>query len=229
MQTLPDKLYSTDSIAQIERDVIENHHISGYTLMRRAGRAVLDAIESLHLSADSILVVCGAGNNAGDGYVVARLAKQKRYDVKVVSLIDPVRLKGDALQAYKHWLEIGGVSEPDLNLLTEADVIVDAVLGTGITRDLGGKSGPTGITYREDVQQAFGNWMQENGYNKRLFEWICRNMPNASAHAAFSALQSIVDRFKVLFLEHRGYEAQADFAAKVLLGPDTALPSQYGR
>jgi NAD(P)H-hydrate epimerase len=80
--------------------------------------------------------MCGAGNNAGDGYVVARLAQQHGMNVKVVSLIDPEQLQADALQAYKQWAESSELSSSDVSLIDEADVIVDALLGTGLTRDV---------------------------------------------------------------------------------------------
>ncbi len=69
--------------------------------MRRAGQAVLVALQQHYPDAKSILVLCGAGNNAGDGYVLARLAHSNGLDVRVVSMIDPDKLQGDARQAYR--------------------------------------------------------------------------------------------------------------------------------
>ena len=136
MHILPEKLYSAQSVSQIDHDAIKNHKIPGYTLMRRAGQAVFDSIEKRFAAPATLLVVCGAGNNAGDGYVIARIADQQGWKVKVVSLVDVEILKGDAAQACQHWCECGELLKPDINLIEEADVVIDAILGTGLKRDI---------------------------------------------------------------------------------------------
>ena len=136
MLILPTQLYTAQSVAQIDRDAIKLHKISGYTLMRRAGQSVFDFIEKKFISPATLLVVCGAGNNAGDGYVIARIADQQGWKVKVVSLVDIDLLKGDAAQACQHWCECGEVLEPDFKLLDEADIVIDAILGTGLKREV---------------------------------------------------------------------------------------------
>lgn len=138
MYKLPSSLYSPESVRRIDQKVIHDHGISGYTLMRRAGRAVLDVLCENYPQAKKILVLCGAGNNAGDGYVIARLAQQQGMDVRVVSLIDPEKLQADAYQAYQQWNELAVLSVNDVALIDDADVIVDALLGTGLTRDVKG-------------------------------------------------------------------------------------------
>jgi len=99
---------------------------------------VLDVFRQRYPQAKKILVLCGAGNNAGDGYVIARLAQQQGMDVKVVSLIDPKKLQGDARQAYHQWRESAVFSVNDVALIEEADVVVDALLGTGLAREVEG-------------------------------------------------------------------------------------------
>lgn len=106
--------------------------------MRRAGKAVLNALCQNYPQAKKILVLCGAGNNAGDGYVIARLAQQQGMTVRVVSLIDPEKLQGDARQAYEQWNESAVLSVNDVALIEDADVVVDALLGTGLMRDVEG-------------------------------------------------------------------------------------------
>ncbi|MDH5611767.1 MAG: NAD(P)H-hydrate dehydratase [Gammaproteobacteria bacterium] len=138
MQTLPSSLYTPESVRRIDQKAIHDHGIAGYTLMRRAGKVVLDLLRKNYPQAKKILVLCGAGNNAGDGYVVARLAQQQGMDVRVVSLTDPEKLQGDAHQAYQQWHESAVLSVNDVALINDADVIVDALLGTGITRDVEG-------------------------------------------------------------------------------------------
>jgi len=139
VKSLPENLYSPDAVARLDQLAIKENGIPGYTLMRRAGQAVFDCLNENYASAKNILVFCGAGNNAGDGYVVARLVHNKGVNVKVVSLIDPKLLKHDALQAYQHWIETGEVYPASQALIDEADVIVDALLGTGLKRDVDGE------------------------------------------------------------------------------------------
>ena len=106
--------------------------------MRRAGKAVLNVLRERSPQAKKILVLCGAGNNAGDGYVIARLAQQQGMDVRVVSLINPEKLQGDAHQAFQQWNELATLSVNDVALIEDADVIVDALLGTGLKREVEG-------------------------------------------------------------------------------------------
>ena len=138
MIRLPTSLYSAEAVARLDQIAIEQCGIPGYTLMRRAGSAVMRALQQHYPVARSVLVLCGAGNNAGDGYVVARLARASGLDVRVVSLIDPRALKGDAAQAWQHWQEVGDTARYDSGFTPDADVIVDALLGTGLTRDVEG-------------------------------------------------------------------------------------------
>ena len=136
MQNLPDKLYNVDSIVQLEQIAINQFDIPAYELMKRAGSAVFDVVKTRYLQQNKMLVLCGAGNNAGDGYVVARFGKQAGFDVHVVSLINPESLKGEALLAYNDWLEFGANDETDLSLLDKSDIVIDAMLGTGLTREV---------------------------------------------------------------------------------------------
>jgi NAD(P)H-hydrate epimerase len=130
------RLYSAASVAQLDRIAIDEFKIPGYTLMRRAGQAAFDCLLDCFPEANKILVVCGAGNNAGDGYVIARLAHAHGLDVSVVSMVDTTKLTGAARQACDHWLEVGEVKPAALMEPGAADVIVDALLGTGLARDV---------------------------------------------------------------------------------------------
>jgi NAD(P)H-hydrate epimerase len=136
MQNLPDKLYNVDSVVQLEQIAINQYGIPAYELMKRAGEAVFNVLQTKYPHCKKVLVLCGAGNNAGDGYVVARLAKQAGFDVDVISLIDPVALKNDALLACQDWLSIAENSKADLSLLEKADIVIDALLGTGLAREV---------------------------------------------------------------------------------------------
>ncbi len=144
MQNLPDKLYTVDSIVLLEQIAINQFGIPAYALMKRAGEAVFNVIKKKYPQCKNILVLCGAGNNAGDGYVVARLAKQAAYNVCVISLIDAETLKNEALLAYQDWLSVddnvvGANNVTDKVLINDADIIVDALLGTGLKREVTGE------------------------------------------------------------------------------------------
>lgn len=147
MQNLPDKLYSVDSVVQLEQIAINQFGIPAFDLMKRAGEAVFNVIQSRYPQAKKILVICGAGNNAGDGYVVATLARRVGLEVGVISLTDPASLKNEAQLAFQDWLAVADSIDSidsvdqyskndDLSLIENADLIIDAILGTGLTREV---------------------------------------------------------------------------------------------
>ncbi|MEE8342917.1 MAG: NAD(P)H-hydrate dehydratase [Gammaproteobacteria bacterium] len=136
--TLP--LYSTAQVRELDRVAIEEFGIPGYTLMTRAGAGVLRVLRERWPKARRIVVVCGVGNNGGDGLVMARLAKQAGLVPLVMQLGDPRRLRGDAATAAKDLTAAGIAMEKfDVRRLQGADVVVDAVLGTGVKRPLEGQ------------------------------------------------------------------------------------------
>ena len=127
-------LYTAAQVSEMDRQAIETHGIAGATLMARAGQAAFDALRRKWPGAESILVLAGVGNNAGDGFVIARLAHMSGLCVRVMVLIDPQRLKGDALAAAQAMKAVGiQVEWYASDCLQWADVIVDAMLGTGLT------------------------------------------------------------------------------------------------
>lgn len=139
MTSLPIPLYSAGAVRELDRRAIETYRIPGAELMTRAGAAALRVLQVRFPRARRLAVVCGPGNNGGDGYVVARLAKQAGLDPVVLSIGTP-RPGGDA-STMRSLAEAAGVaSEPfDPVRLVEADVIVDALLGTGLERDVAGE------------------------------------------------------------------------------------------
>jgi hydroxyethylthiazole kinase-like uncharacterized protein yjeF len=136
MKNLPDNLYSVDSVVQLEQIAINQFAIPAYTLMKSAGEAVFNVIQKKYPLCKNVLILCGAGNNAGDGYVVARLANQAGFTVHVISLIEPVSLKNEALLAYQDWLSVAENTVAEISLIGEADIIIDALLGTGLAREV---------------------------------------------------------------------------------------------
>ena len=139
MTSLPAKIFSVASVREFDRAAIEDHGIPGYTLMTRAGTAAVRAIMQHFPNARRWLILCGAGNNGGDGYVVARLASDQGIAVKVVTLVNPAKLSGDAAIAFADFEAQGGVAARwDGSIDKESDLIVDAILGSGLERDVGG-------------------------------------------------------------------------------------------
>jgi NAD(P)H-hydrate epimerase len=139
MDTLPTEVYSVASVREFDRVAIEDHGIAGYTLMTRAATAALQAALAQFPQARRWQVLCGAGNNGGDGYVLARLAAAEGIVVSTVALVDPAGLSGDAAKAYGDFAAEGGVVVPWAGELdAAADLLVDGLLGSGLERDVGG-------------------------------------------------------------------------------------------
>jgi hydroxyethylthiazole kinase-like uncharacterized protein yjeF len=140
MQPIPAGLYSAAQVRELDRCAIELHGVPGYELMTRAGHAALDALRRAWPQARSVCVLCGPGNNGGDGYVLARLARAQNLRTHVVPLTDPARLHGDARHAYEDFAAAGGGCEDwHASLLQHVDVVVDAVFGTGLARAVEGR------------------------------------------------------------------------------------------
>jgi NAD(P)H-hydrate epimerase len=130
---LPIALYSTAQVRALDAHAIEGRGIPGYTLMKRAGEAALRYLRTRWPMAHQIVIVCGGGNNGGDGYVLARFAQAAGLTVKVLAAVPPERLRGDARQAYEDCRASGGQIHPySAELFGEGGVIVDALLGTGL-------------------------------------------------------------------------------------------------
>lgn len=105
---LPAEIYSVDAVRRIDRRAIDDAGIDGYALMNRAAGAALAAARAAFPEARRWQVVCGGGNNAGDGYVLARLAAAEGIDADVAALVPPDRLRGDAATAHRDFVAAGG-------------------------------------------------------------------------------------------------------------------------
>ena len=126
---------------EIDRRTIEEFGVPGVVLMENAGRAVASLILGEYPSAKRIAVICGAGNNAGDGFVIARHLISSGKDVSIHIAERKERYRGDAKTNLDSLLEIGAdVRElgGKLPRIKDVDVIVDAIFGTGLDRDVGG-------------------------------------------------------------------------------------------
>ena len=133
MSHLPNKLYLAEQVRALDHYTIHEVGISGTVLMERAGAAAFELLKKKWPTATSIGVICGTGNNGGDGFVVARIAREAGMDVTVFQLGDPNKLQGDALSAAQRLnsVDIDPVAFSPA-LLTNCDVLVDALLGTGL-------------------------------------------------------------------------------------------------
>ena len=130
---LPTVLYSAAQVRALDAYASESLGVPGYTLMKRAGEGALRYLRSRWPTAYRIVIVCGAGNNGGDGYVLARFAQAAGLTVSVLAATPSERLKGDARQAYEDFAASGGRIQPFApSLLGEGEVVVDALLGTGL-------------------------------------------------------------------------------------------------
>ncbi|VAW86258.1 NAD(P)H-hydrate epimerase / ADP-dependent (S)-NAD(P)H-hydrate dehydratase [hydrothermal vent metagenome] len=140
MSLLPHTLYRAAAVRELERIAIEAFSIPGIELMTRAGEAAFAALSSRWPQARRIAVICGGGNNGGDGFVIARLAQVAGLEVSVALLVDVNSLQGDARLAYEAMVTVDIEVQPmSDHLLANADVIVDAMLGTGLNRHVAGR------------------------------------------------------------------------------------------
>ena len=139
MSYVANQLYSVDAVRGLDRCAIDTHGIPGYDLMRRAGGGLFESVFERVPDARHWVVVCGAGNNAGDGYVVAALALKSDRLHSVIALSDPGKLTGDAKKAFDDFVDAGGaVDNWSGELPSDWDLVIDAILGSGLDRDVAG-------------------------------------------------------------------------------------------
>jgi hydroxyethylthiazole kinase-like uncharacterized protein yjeF len=138
-----------------DRHAVEQCHVPGVVLMENAGRGAADVAARLlpsGLTGARVVVVCGAGNNGGDGFVVARHLWARGADVSVFLAGSPERVFGDARINHDAYLDLGGavtvVRPPDdagLSALgaalARAELVVDALFGTGLDRPIDAQMG----------------------------------------------------------------------------------------
>ena len=124
----------------IDRQTYTALGISEYALMCRAGEAAFQLLVSRWPKARRILVLCGTGDNGGDGWVVVRLAHNARLDCRVALFGDPARIVGAARMAYDAWRESNRgapVNAQTLNVgdleIGACDIVIDALTGIGLS------------------------------------------------------------------------------------------------
>lgn len=133
------RFYSAQSSQKIDQYAINTLKIPGILLMKRAGLFAFDCLQHHYPKASQISLLCGTGNNGGDGFIVAQLCTLAGLTPVVYLLGDATQIKGDALIAYQEMLALG-ITPHALKprQLKEAEVIIDALFGTGLDRPITG-------------------------------------------------------------------------------------------
>jgi NAD(P)H-hydrate epimerase len=139
-ERLPTDVYAVAQVRAMDAAAIGDHGIAGYTLMERAADAALRVILQRWPAARGLRIYCGLGNNAGDGYVLARLAHAHAVAVTLVQCAAAEKLGGDAARA---WADIAGADVAVSDFAGNAgpakgEIVVDALFGTGLSRPLEG-------------------------------------------------------------------------------------------
>jgi len=141
---LPRDLYTVDQVRLLDKIAIEQYGIPGFTLMQTAASIAFNKLMEKWPQTRHVQVFVGSGNNAGDGYLIASLAKEQGLSTEVITLGDPKKLRGDAKLAAQRAVKQQVVITPfsDFDVEHEKDhahpVVVDALLGIGLDREVTG-------------------------------------------------------------------------------------------
>lgn len=138
------ELLTAAQMRAIEQAAIEAGEVTGLELMERAGRGVVEAVfeawPELAKAPHRAVVLCGPGNNGGDGFVVARLLKEWGWEVEVFLYVSAKNLPQDARTNFEKWRDlgpIGSIDKADLVDIWNSDLVFDALFGTGLSRSCG--------------------------------------------------------------------------------------------
>jgi ADP-dependent NAD(P)H-hydrate dehydratase / NAD(P)H-hydrate epimerase len=139
------KIVTADEMREIDRATSQRFGVPSLSLMENAGSAVAEFVVARYPSAERIGVICGKGNNGGDGFVAARKLKAAGKEVRVVLLVEPAELRDDAAEMFAK-LPVASVivkSSEDLKqekarTVFESEVLLDAILGTGFKPPVSG-------------------------------------------------------------------------------------------
>ncbi|MFZ4219346.1 bifunctional ADP-dependent NAD(P)H-hydrate dehydratase/NAD(P)H-hydrate epimerase [Enterobacter ludwigii] len=132
-ESIPHSIWHADDLRHAEKEAADSLGITLYELMQRAGEAAFNVARTAYPESSHWLILCGHGNNGGDGYVVARLAVAAGIHVTLLALESDKPLPEEASAAREAWLNAGGVIHAT-NIVwpEEIDVIIDGLLGTGL-------------------------------------------------------------------------------------------------
>jgi ADP-dependent NAD(P)H-hydrate dehydratase / NAD(P)H-hydrate epimerase len=141
-----ERLYTAAQTRELDRCAIQEHKIPGIRLMSRAANAAYNSMLETWPDPVCIQVLCGTGNNGGDGFLMADLARKRGIQVTVLQVGDPDKIGGDALLAREQALANGVEIKPyEDGELLPVGLVVDALLGTGLGGEVRG-------VYREAIQ-----------------------------------------------------------------------------
>lgn len=133
LESIPHSIWHADDLRLAEKEAADSLGITLYELMQRAGEAAFNVACTAYPESSHWLILCGHGNNGGDGYVVARLAVAAGIHVTLLALESDKPLPEEASAAREAWLNAGGVIHAtDIVWPEEIDVIIDGLLGTGL-------------------------------------------------------------------------------------------------
>lgn len=147
--TEPTFLYQAETVREMDRLAIQECHVSGFKLMQAAAQFAFNTLLHHWPDVHHITVICGSGNNAGDGYLLAVLAKKHKLDVALMTVSELTKLTGDAALAYQQASDnnlipvrfVANSSEPFFMASQQTvgqHIVVDALLGTGLNKAVQG-------------------------------------------------------------------------------------------
>src|SRR5437660_3362925 len=139
------KIVTATEMREIDRVTSERFGVPSLTLMENAGTAVAEFVMAQYPSAKCVGVICGKGNNGGDGFVIARKLREQGREVRMLLLAEPSEVKGDA-EAMLQKLPVKPVvarsseelKSAEARAVFECEVLVDAILGTGFRPPVSG-------------------------------------------------------------------------------------------
>ncbi len=135
---LPHLVYDAEQVGALDSRFINEFGVEGFSLMQRAARAAYDELAQNWPMPGRLVVLCGPGNNGGDGALVARQAMQAGWQVTLVAPLDLSKASGDAARAFEAYREAGGEMREFVDEPIQADLIIDALFGTGLNREVTG-------------------------------------------------------------------------------------------
>lgn len=134
------RLYSAEQSQQLDHTAIQQHAIPSFLLMKRAAWFSWQTIQQQCAEINHIIVLCGVGNNGGDGFMLAQFARLAGIPTTVYLYGSEERIANDAKHAYHDWYNIHGLTLPletfNPNEADDKTLIVDALFGTGLSRNL---------------------------------------------------------------------------------------------
>jgi NAD(P)H-hydrate epimerase len=147
-------LYTAKQVRELDRIAIDEYGVDGFQLMQKAALFTFHTLVKKWPKCKNIHVICGSGNNAGDGYILAGIAINRGFNVNLHYLSNPEKLKNDALLAYKFcqkanvscqpftsdtWLTFTNNKITDKSSTNKKFIIIDALLGTGLHSEVTGQ------------------------------------------------------------------------------------------